>query len=154
MIKKKGDKLKVVIDTNILISSTIVLEGKPNQVIQAWKKGLFFLVISDQILEELRDVAKRERLRNKYRLFPERIHVLTENLKIGVEKIVRLSEQRLSISSRDAKDNMLLACALGGEADYLVTGDRDLLELSSNPELGNLKIVSPNDFLKMLKILE
>jgi len=151
MIKKKGEKLKVVIDTNILISSTITSKGKPNQVIKAWEKGLFLLVISDQILEELRDVAKRERLRNKYRLFPERIHVLAENLKIGVEKIVPLSEQRLSISSRDAKDNILLACSFGGEADYLVTGDRDLLDLSGNPKLGSLKIVSPKEFLETLK---
>jgi len=141
MKEKRRNKLKVVIDTNILISSTIASKGKPNQVIQAWKKGLFFLVISDQILEELRDVAKKERLRNKYRLFPERIHVLAETLKIGAEKTVPLSEQRLSISSRDAKDNILLACASGGKADYLVTGDEDLLVLNGNSLLGNLKIV-------------
>jgi hypothetical protein len=152
MIKKRGGKPKVVIDTNILISSTNASTGKPNQVIKAWKEGLFFLVTSDQILEELQDVAKREGLRNKYRLFPERIHGLSESLKMGADRIIPLSEQSLPISSRDAKDNKLLACALGGEADYLVTGDRDLLDLNSNPKIGNLKIVSPSDFLKILQI--
>ena len=152
MIKKKESRPKVVIDTNIIISSTIVLEGQPNQVIKAWKKGLFFLMISDSILEEIEDVAKRKNLINKYKLFPERIHGLIESLKVGAERRMVMPEQALLVSSRDPKDNKLLACSLGGEADYLVTGDRDLLDLSSNPKIGSLKIVSPSDFLKILQI--
>lgn len=150
MIKKKGTKPKTVIDTNILISSTIAPKGKPNQIIEAWKEGLFFLVISDQILKEVQDVAKRERLINKYRLFPERINRLIESLKVGAEKTIQISEQKQSVSSRDPKDNKLLACALGGKADFLVSGDEDLLVLNGNPKLGNLKIVSPKEFLEII----
>ena len=149
MKERKRNKLKVVIDTNILISSAIVAEGKPNQVIKAWKEGSFFLMISDPILEEIQDVVKRERFINKYRLFPERIRGLIESLKIGAERIIQIS-QNLSVSSRDPKDDKLLACALGGNADYLATGDRDLLALNDSPKIGNLKIVSPKEFLELL----
>ncbi|MEK6939252.1 MAG: putative toxin-antitoxin system toxin component, PIN family [Nanoarchaeota archaeon] len=77
---------------------------------------------------------------------------LIENLEIGAEKKISISEQYLSISSRDPKDNKLLACAIGGDANYLVTGNRDLLELNGHPKIADLKIVSPHDFLKILKI--
>jgi len=44
-----------------------------------------------------------------------------------------------------------LACALAGQCDYLVTGDRDLLDLQGHPGLGRLRIVTPREFLEAVK---
>jgi predicted nucleic acid-binding protein len=54
---------------------------------------------------------------------------------------------------RDPKDDMILAAAIGGNADFLVTGDADLLVLANDPKLGHLRIVSPSEFLSLLSPL-
>lgn len=55
------------------------------------------------------------------------------------------------VEVRDKKDQIVLDTALGGLADYLVTGDSDLLDLKDKPELGNLKIVTIHKFLKIIQ---
>lgn len=62
-----------------------------------------------------------------------------------------MPEEQLPIRSRDPKDNKLLACALSTNADYLITGDEDLLILNGNPALGALKILTAKDFLNHSK---
>lgn len=57
----------------------------------------------------------------------------------------------IPVKVRDPKDQKVLATALGGKADYLVTGDEDLLDLKRNPKLGKLKIVTVWEFLKLLE---
>jgi len=54
------------------------------------------------------------------------------------------------VAVRDVKDEKILASAIEGAADYLVTGDADLLILNGNPALGTLKIVTVRDFLAVL----
>lgn len=56
----------------------------------------------------------------------------------------------LPVSVRDPKDEHILAAALGGEADYLVTGDQDLLVLAGDPRLGSLQIVTVAAFMDIL----
>jgi predicted nucleic acid-binding protein len=53
-------------------------------------------------------------------------------------------------SVRDPDDELLLRVAIGGEADYLVTGDNDLLVLAANEVRGALQIVTPRDFLELV----
>lgn len=52
------------------------------------------------------------------------------------------------LRSRDPNDDPLLSAALNGRADYLVSGDLDLLELASDPRLGGLRILTPRAFLE------
>jgi predicted nucleic acid-binding protein len=56
----------------------------------------------------------------------------------------------LPIDVRDEKDERVLEAALGGRADYLVTGDNDLLVLAGDPRLGALRIVTARAFLELL----
>lgn len=56
----------------------------------------------------------------------------------------------LPIHGRDPEDDFMLATALRGVANYLITGDEDLLVLNGNPALGKLKIVLVKDFLKLI----
>ena len=146
---QKANKLRIVIDTNLLISALIVSGSTPDRLLQAWRKDSFILVTSEQLLEEISEVAKRNSL-NKYCLFPKRVDKLLEGLSLSTELVMALPEQNLPIRCRDPKDNKILACALGGKADYLVTGDKDLLTLNGNPALSGLKIILAKEFLDIL----
>jgi predicted nucleic acid-binding protein len=55
------------------------------------------------------------------------------------------------IRSRDPNDDPLLSAALNGEADFLVTGDLDLLELASDPRLGSTRMITPRAFVDGLR---
>jgi predicted nucleic acid-binding protein len=58
----------------------------------------------------------------------------------------------LPLTVRDAKDEMILASALGGRAEYLVTGDEDLLVLNEAAEIGSLRILRVREFVQQLEI--
>ena len=64
--------------------------------------------------------------------------------------VVTALRRRLPVHVRDPKDDHLLAAALGGQADYLVTGDRDILDLRGHPGLKFIQIVTVLEFLDAL----
>lgn len=143
------NKLRVVIDTNLFISASLVTKNPPDQLIRSWLRKTFILLISFEQLEEIQDVSQRKKLKARP-LFNSRITELVENIKFVAENIELPTDRDLPVLGRDPKDNHLLVCALTGNADYLVTGDEDLLILNGNTALGKLKIISAKDFLKIL----
>lgn len=143
------NKLKAVVDTNLLISSAISSKGSPNKLIRSWLKDSFALLISREQLEEIKEVSKREKIK-KYPLFTKRIVELIENIEFVAQLIDPLSNKDLPIRGRDPKDDFMLTCALGGDADYLVTGDENLLVLNGNSALGRLKITTVKEFLELI----
>lgn len=146
---KKGDKLRVVIDTNLLISAVIAPKGLPNKLIRAWKDAKFDLITSPYLLKEMDEISLRDKF-GGYHLFKEQMVELIEAIKASSEIIPSLLEEELSIHCRDPKDDKLLACATGANADYLVTGDQDLLVLNDNPALRKLKIIKAKEFLELI----
>ena len=70
------------------------------------------------------------------------------DLTVATERVI--PHEPPPVSSRDPKDDPLLAVALSGHADYLITGDDDLLVLDGEPALGTLRIVTVRDFLQLL----
>ena len=70
--------------------------------------------------------------------------------RINKESLLMNFQQVLPINVRDKKDEIIIATAMGGNADYLVTGDKDLLILKRSPKLGNLKIMTVKEFLSIL----
>lgn len=142
-------KLRVVIDTNLIISASIVPKSPPDKLIKAWLDDSFTLVTSRQQLEEIKDVSKRKKLKN-YPLFVKAAAELIENIEFVAEIINPLPLKDLPIHSRDPKDDFLLAAALAANADYLITGDEDLIVLNRNSALGKLKIISVSEFLNLL----
>lgn len=150
----KVSKLKVAIDTNLLISAIIIPQTNPNKIIQAWKKDIFILLISQQLMSEFEDVISRKKFLNYHAAFKERGEELIASLKAAAETVEPLPVKKLPVHSRDSKDDYLLATALGGKADYLITGDEDLLVLNGNPALGKLKIITAKQFLQQLDSFE
>lgn len=119
--------MRLVLDTNILVSALISKAGPPGQLLVAVRDRLITLVTSREQLAELRDVLGRERLRPYISVADAR------DLLATIEAIAVIAEDLPDVSdSPDPKDNPILATAIAGEADFLVSGDKgDLLALGS-----------------------
>ena len=128
--------MKVVIDTNIWISYLLgsLLQGMDEKILSKEIK----VVVSEEMLKELSEVASRPKFKNI--LTVRRIKELFSLL--DSYAIVVSPSQKVN-ACRDEKDNFLLEIALEGKADYLITGDEDLLVLDP---FHNTKIVKPKDF--------
>lgn len=137
-------KLRVVLDTNVIISGLISPKGPPAGVLKAFKAGQFVLVTSQAINEEILEVMDRPRLRDKYGLADQMFDIAF----ILWEQAEVITDLPIVRASKDPHDNKFLAAAVGGLAHYLVTGDiKDLLSLR---EYKGIRIVSPDQFLTIL----
>jgi len=133
--------VRVVIDTNVLIAA-LLSDATPRRVYQAFLSDTITLLFSRQTLFELATVLRRPSIR----LVTSRTEA--DDLLSAIQRDGVLVEVREPVlACRDPKDNRFLECALAGRADYLVTGDRDLLVL--NPFHG-IRILRPSDFLRRL----
>ena len=140
--------LRVVVDTNVLVSAAISHRGLPRRVLEAWEHSSFQLLMVDETLAEVTDVLQRDAIRQKYHLADEQIARLVHDLTVATERVI--PHEPPPVSSRDPKDDPLLAVALSGHASYLITGADDLLVLDGEPALGTLRIVTVRDFLRLL----
>lgn len=136
--------MRVILDTGILIAALITADTPPEQIYQAWRKKRFILITSTWQLGEFRRASRYEKV--KKFLKPTEAGNLVNGLKRHATVIEELPDVDLS---QDPHDNPVLAMAIAGEADYLVTGDRrGLLSLK---RVGATRIVTAAVFLKMLK---
>src|SRR5215207_6887260 len=136
-----------VVDTNVFVSGTINPHGRPRQVLRAWHEGRFRLILSDRQHAELITVFGRPAIIRQFRITLIELTELIARI-AAVTPIVPSSS--IPVSLRDPKDEHILAAALVGKADYLVTGDDDLLVHQGDPRLGALQIVTASQFLAML----
>jgi putative PIN family toxin of toxin-antitoxin system len=121
-----------------------------SQLITSWGDNKFQWIITENIVNELKEVLKRDKIRNKYNIDEQDAKTFLESLSIGAEIISPIPLDSLPIHSRDKKDDPLLACAFGGKSDYLITGDEDLLVLDGRQEVGKLRIIKAADFLQTI----
>ena len=111
--------MRVILDTNILISALLVQGGPPDAIYRAWIKGSFTLLTCAAQLTEMRETLRKPALAARIR--PHDAGRLMNDLKHyaeGVDPLPRVER------STDPDDNFLLAAAEAGRADYLVTGDK------------------------------
>jgi uncharacterized protein len=139
-----GKRIRVIFDTNIWIGFLI---GKRLSRIKRYiADGSITIIITEQLLTEIKTVTDRERLR-KY--FPKDcVHELIELLETIGEKV---ETKPTHFINRDPKDNFLLDLIDFSKADYLLTGDKDLLE--HNP-FKTAQIISVTEFERQLKKFE
>lgn len=132
-----------MIDANGLASATLTDMTPPGQLIDLWREGWFELILSDHLFEEVeRTLAKRY---FRERLSPERIADFLKML-AAEATFVALTETVVGVATHP-EDDLVLATAASAHADFLVTGDHDLLRLGS---FRGTVIVRPRDFLAML----
>jgi len=134
-------KTKVIIDTNLWISFLISHEFEKLDFL--FSSGKICLLFSERLFAEFVGVAGREKFR-KY--FSESD---IDGLSTKLKKVAIMVETKtVQTQCRDPKDNFLLELAIDGNADFLITGDKDLLELKS---VNKAKIVKIEDFFKLFK---
>ncbi len=148
MKKNKTGTTTAVIDTNVFVSGLISKKGPPHQIISLLKKDYFNLIISLSMRRELEEVLRRI----KFSAFLSEDKISKFLFMIDTISLVVSKIANSPIETRDSKDEHVLDAAFRGKADYLVTGDKDLLDLKDNPKLGNLKIVTVQEFLKAILI--
>lgn len=135
--------MRVVLDTNILLSALLNSESIPGRVLDAWLYDRFILVMHELQLDEVRTVTRRPRFRSRFR--PAEAGRLVNLIHDNAEFVRRLPRVR---RSDDAADDFLLAMCETGAADYLVTGDKGgLLELGSHSATA---IVAARRFLELI----
>lgn len=134
--------MRVILDTNVLLAALISPHGPPDAIYRAWRAARFELVTSTAQLDELRRASRYPKL--KTILPAHRIGTMVNNMQraIVLDTLPPLPE---GIEADDPSDAFLLAMAIAGEVDYLVTGDRraGLLQRGS---LGRTRIVTPATF--------
>jgi len=135
--------VKLVLDTNVLVSGLLYPSGPPSRLVTAWRNDAFDLVVSDFLIDEL--VRTASRLASRLRQSQAAVDDFLD--------IVRLRGQLLPLSDalltqaaatglRDPNDVPILAMLIGSGADFLVSGDKDLLALA-----GAYPILSPAEFV-------
>lgn len=129
---------RAILDTNVLVSA-LLFGGQPRELL-ALNGRRYHLVLSEPILDELRAVLAYPKFQ-KYGLNTDTIHSLTSTLARAAEMVE--GDLHVPVFKPDPKDTPLLACALETGADFLVTGDRALLELG---EYEGTRILTPRQF--------
>ncbi len=133
-------KSRFVIDTNTLVSGILIASSIPDRAIKLIRQSGFTLA-SITTLEELQEVMSRAKF-DKY-VDP----VIRSEFIAQFAQQSELIDIRESVTAcRDPKDDKFLELAVNGKADYLITGDRDLLVLDP---FRNIQIISPSDFLRI-----
>ena len=137
-------KLRLVIDTNILISGLMSVNSLPQQVFD-YATSQAILLMSDEVQSEIENVISRPKLQ-KYITLERRTKFLSE-LSQQVERVTINQQIR---ACRDPKDDKFLDLAVCGEANYIITGDTDLLDLHP---FQNISIIKAANFLTAVKIV-
>jgi uncharacterized protein len=138
-----SSKARYAFDTNVIVSSLLFKNGNPSRAFRyALKHGE--VLLSLELLEELSDVLGREKF-DRFVTSDER----DEFLETFVERAMLVEVIERVQECRDPKDDKILELALNGQAEYIVSGDKDLLVL--NPFRG-VKIVTAEEFLRVVQI--
>lgn len=133
--------MRVVVDTNVFVSG-VFFGGLPGDVLSAWRDGLIEVLVSREIVEEYVRVGDR-----LSRQFPGVDLGPALDLVAAAAKLV-LAPPLPEAVCRDADDDKFLACAVAGEAKYVVSGDLDLLAISS---WQGVTVVHPRDLVDILR---
>ena len=134
--------VRVVLDTNILLSALITRGTPPDQLYEAWRHGRFDLASAEQQLEELNRVSRRPFF--LARLKPSEIGRMINDIRRLAVMCDPLPSMTIS-----PDDDFLLAVAQVAGADYLVTGDKnDLLTLKSH---GCTRITTARELVQLLR---
>jgi len=131
--------LRVVLDTNVYISA-ILFGGKCEEILKLANLGLFEIVISKKIIDEIKSVLM-EKFYWPDKQIAEAIKYIKETTSIVNPEI------SLTIVKEDYADNKIIECAVASNATYIVTGDRH--HLLPIKEYEGIKIVSPMEFLRL-----
>lgn len=145
MGKKEKTPIKVVLDTNILVSS-LLFQGKLAGIVRLWKEGRIIPLFSRDTFYEFKTVLEYP----KFSLsLQHRKNIIEEEILPYIE-VVEIIDPVTGLC-RDPDDDKFIACAVSASADFIVTGDKDLLAIG---RYKSVKMISGSALLKILEANE
>ena len=138
---KKEETVRVVLDTNVLISS-ILFKGELARIVDLWKNGKIVTVVSRETFDEFRAALGYP----KFRLTKGEIKSIIEEEVLPFFEIVETAAGKSEIC-RDRDDDKFIAYALSASADFIVSGDKNLGDVGA---YGTIKMIRPSDLLKIV----
>jgi len=131
--------MKVVIDTNIFVSS--FFGGNPKKIIDLWKTEKITLCLSNAILDEYIDVLRRIGMKDEAEL-EELLSLFSKGFNI----LFTTKTPNIKIVKNDPDDDKFIECALALKANAVITGDGEVLAIK---EYMGIKILTPQEFLEL-----
>lgn len=140
--------MRVVIDANVFIGYLLTPNetGVLHTIVDALYENRYTLLLFEDLIEEIAQASIRKKNLAK-RILVDEIDDLLSSLKAVAEEVPPITEA-IPAMVRDYKDDYLIAYAVVNHADYLVTGDNDLLILR---QVEQVKIVQPIEFARLLR---
>ena len=138
--------LRVVLDTNIFVSSLLIKKSLPAQAVQGWRERRYLLITSPALISEVQKALNYDRIRRKYNLTIEDIGDLITLLEKDALIVPGTADVGGTIPA-DPDDEHVLACAVDGQADLIASGDKHLLELGAYE---GIPIVTVKAFLEQI----
>ncbi|WP_420626929.1 putative toxin-antitoxin system toxin component, PIN family [Candidatus Poriferisodalis sp.] len=134
--------MRAVIDANVHVSA-LIGAGPPARIMTAWQGQLAFdLVVCPQLIAEISNVFDRAHVRRKLPLAAADLHLLT----LATQAMQMPDPEPIEAATRDQNDDYLIALARAAFADFIVTGDKDLLEWPEQQP----PVVTPAEFEDLL----
>jgi len=128
---------RIVLDTNVTISA-LFWEGNPRKIYDLVRRGELIMLLSDDMEKEFIRVLGYE----KFGLSPQEVTVFLRNLRTHARHVE--TKTKIDVVVADPTDNIFLECALDGSADFIISGDRHLLDIKVYE---GIHIVRAVDFL-------
>ncbi|HLA97753.1 MAG TPA: putative toxin-antitoxin system toxin component, PIN family [Anaerolineales bacterium] len=141
--------LRVVIDTNVIVSGILSRQGATAEILNAWRERRFLLLSSPAIVAEIRAVLRYPRIHRKYPLTDAEIDQVISLIEHDALLVPGSADVAGSVPA-DPKDEMFLACALDDQAEVIVSGDHHLLDLGVYQEI---PVLTARQFLERLQSL-
>lgn len=136
--------IRALIDANVLAPGLTTSRTDPGKVLDAWMNNRFELIVSEPILNEVRRTLNKPYFRDRFPII-ESQRVASRRSRDAI--VVPISVQVHRVAAHSA-DDLVIATAVSGQTDMLVTGDRQLLRLGQYEEV---RILSPRTFLDLLE---
>ncbi len=138
--------IRIVLDANVFVSAVLNPPSNPGRILELVRLNAVQLLLSSDILAEVKAVLLYPRLRKLHRRSPKRV-------KTFVQELAELAEMTpgdliVDVIKDDPSDNIYLACAVEGKADYIVSGDKHLKDLKTYE---GIRIVDPASLLRALE---
>jgi uncharacterized protein len=141
MGKKKG-KIKVVLDTNVLVSA-LLFKKETSKIVDLWKSREIIPVVSMETFDEFRKVLEYPR----FALSKDEIHVIIYKEVLPFFEVVEITKGVKGVC-KDPDDDKFLSCALSAKTKFIVSGDKDLHRLQMYK---SVRIINPSDLLNMFR---
>lgn len=135
---KKKKPIRVVLDTNVLLSA-LLFKGRTARMVNLWRGGAIMALLSRETFQEFSVTLHYP----KFALTAGEIKAIIEEEVLPYLEVVETTEVIEGICA-DPEDDKLIACAVAGAADFIVSGDRHLLAVK---KFRSIRVVSVSDFL-------